>query len=129
MPELNQDLTDRKLSKAILLQALEIEKEQGFNKAKVYYDILLNTLGIYFHNQRRVKEFMLNRIDSAFDYFEDFTNPDYITYLENIILVRQDEIIRYHTNHINNEYYLEAITMEHDAAQNRLSNVLNNKTR
>ncbi len=129
MPELNQDLTDRKLSKAILLQALEIEKEQGFNKAKVYYDILLNTLGIYFHNQRRVKEFMLNRIDSAFDYFEDFTNPDYITYLENIILVRQDEIIRYHTNHINNEYYLEAITMEHDAAQNRLSNVLNKRTR
>ncbi len=129
MLELNQEVTDRKLSKAVLLQALEIEEEQGFAQAKVYYDILLNTLGIYFHNQRRVKEFMLNRIDSAFDYFEDFENPAYATYLENLILVRQNEIFQYNESKMNNKPYFEAITAECEAAKNRLNDVLNKRTR
>ena len=124
-----EEISDRKLSQAVLMQALEIEEEQGFDQAKPYYDILLNTLGIYFHNQRRVKEFMFNRLNSAFDYFEDFKNPAYITYLESLILMREDDIIKYHDNNINNKTYLEAITMEHEAAQNRLHDVLNTRNR
>ena len=112
-----EEISDRKLSQAVLMQALEIEEEQGFDQAKSYYDILLNTLGIYFHNQRRVKEFMFNRLNSAFDY------------LESLILMREDDIIKYHDNNINNKTYLEAITMEHEAAQNRLHDVLNTRSR
>ncbi len=144
--ELKAEISDRALSKAILLQALEIEQEQGLEAAKPYYDILLNTLGIYFHTIPKVKKFMLNRIDSAFDYFEDFESPDYIVYLQSLINAHEADLLKYaayeeyklHNNQKSVDYIknysrykkdLEVLNIELKSAQDRLQAILNKKTR
>ncbi len=122
----DNNYSERELSKIILKNALKIEEEQGYEYAKKYYDLLLNVLGVSFHRVPRKIEFMLNRLDSIFDYFDTFEDDRYITYLENLMNIRRDEIKSYYAYNLNKPALLEAITLEYNAAKNILDEILIN---
>ena len=91
-------------------------KGVGPNRAE-----LLNKLGICFHYQRRVRQFMLNQIDNAFDYFEDFNNSEYRIYLGAVLYKTEKDIGAYYTGGLNNPKYLESLIKTLNVVRNKLN--------